>query len=62
MNKTITIQPGDKFVVTGILRNGRRFKAMTFDTWRYASSINLWRGSVWLLRDNKRTLIRSVYN
>jgi len=63
MKDTITIQEGDKFVVTGLLYNSNKhFKPMTFSNWRHANSINLWRGHVWLLRNGKRTLIKSVYN
>ena len=62
MQKTIIIQDGDKFVVTGKFKNNKNFKAMTFSNWRQAQCINLWRGNRWLLRDGKRTLIESVYN
>lgn len=63
MVKTIEIKDGDKFVVTGLLYNSNKhFKPMTFSNWLQARSINLWRGSRWLLRDGKRTLIETVYN
>ena len=58
----IIIQEGDKFIVTGKLRNGKRFKAMHFSNWRTANSINLWQGHVLLLRNGKRTMIKSVVN
>lgn len=52
-------QDGDKYMVTGIDRSGRRFKRV-FASWFYASGINLWHGSRWLLRDGQRHLISRV--
>jgi hypothetical protein len=55
----------DGFLVTGTLRNGKRFSI------KYSSSIaglstslgiNLWRGSVWGVKDGKKTLIKRVWN
>jgi len=51
-----------KYVVTGVLANGKRFKPMYFDRLIWAFSINLWRGSVWEEVNGKRRLIRRVYN
>ena len=52
-----------KFEVTGVLRNGRRFKKMTFSSLMAASMINLYSGSVWgVTEDGKRKLLRRVYN
>jgi hypothetical protein len=60
---SIALQAGDKFVVTGRLYNSKRhFPAKTFDNIHQARSINLWNGNIWLLRNNKRTLIESVRN
>jgi hypothetical protein len=52
---------GDHYVVTGVDRDGKRFR-MTFDNWKNAHGINLWRGSKWLLRSGKRWLITRVRN
>lgn len=52
---------GDKYMVTGIDVYNKRFK-LTYDSWYMAEGINLYRGSKWLLRDNKRYLISRVYN
>jgi len=61
--KIFQLQEGDKFLVTGLLYNSnRRFKAMTFNNWAQARSINLWRGSRWILRNGKRILVETVYN
>ena len=52
---------GDKYMVTGVDRNGKRFR-ITTDTWQHARMINVYRGSKWLLRGNRRYLIQSVNN
>jgi hypothetical protein len=63
MPKIIAIRPGDKFIVTGVYANStKHFPAKTFNTYEQAKCINLWRGHIWLLRDGKRILIRSVHN
>lgn len=36
-----------RYKVTGVLRNGRRFKAIHTTNWHHAMCINLWRGNVW---------------
>lgn len=59
--KTWTYQEGDRYVVTGTDRKGRRFK-LEFDSWFHARCINAWRGNYWPVRDNRRHLIQSVYN
>ena len=60
---TVTITKGDRFIVTGLYYNStRRFKALNLESYWYAMGINLWRGHVWLLRDGKRTLLKTVYN
>lgn len=59
------IDPNDytKYVITGKLVNGRRFRNQTTDL-RYALGINLWNGSVWGIRkDNgKRQRLKRVIN
>ena len=55
-------ETGDKYHVTGVDRDGKRFKPMVYDNYHYASAINLWRGSVWLVRNGKRHLVKRVWN
>lgn len=55
---------GDTYHVTGVTtggKNGKRFKIVTSNP-HYALGINLWRGSLWQVRDGKRTLLRRVWN
>lgn len=49
-----------KYVLTGTLRNGKRFKPIHTDTpWNY----NLWRGTCWELdKEGKRHKVYSVWN
>ena len=58
---TWTGQDGDLYLVTGVTRSGKRFR-LKYSSWRMANCINLYNGSVWLLRDGKRHLIDRVYN
>ena len=52
-----------RFEVTGSLRDGSRFKKMVFGSFKMASMINLYSGSVWgITEDGKRKLLRRVYN
>jgi len=55
------VMQGDKYLVTGVDRNGRRFR-LCFDSWRQAVGINVWRGTKWLVRGGKRYRIASFYN
>lgn len=52
-----------KFVITGKLVNGGRFRKETTDA-RYAFGINLWNGSVWGIRKDtgKRERLKRVVN
>ena len=51
-----------RFDVTGVDRNGRRFK-LSYKEPQWALGINLWNGSVWaVLPDGKRKLVRRVWN
>jgi hypothetical protein len=59
-NTWVSIQ-GDTYLVTGVDREGKRFRIAT-DTWQHACGINLWRGTKWLVRDKKRFKIQSVFN
>lgn len=58
---TWTAAHGDKFLVTGKLRDGKKFRTET-SSWQYANGINLWNGRKYLLRNGKRFLITSVSN
>lgn len=61
-NKTWTADDVARYEVTGVDRNGKRFKIVT-STWQHANGINVWRGSKWLVRhDGKRELIQSILN
>lgn len=52
---------GDKYHVTGVDLNGRRFKIVT-DNPHWALAINVYRGTVWQVRDGRRRIIRRIYN
>lgn len=56
-----THQTGDKYHVTGVTVYGKRFKIVTENP-HYALGINLYRGSMWLVRNGKRRLVRQVSN
>ena len=58
---TWTHQDGDKYLATGVDRNGRRFRKES-DQWFYIRCINLWRGTKWLVRNGRRHRICAVYN
>lgn len=50
------------FLVTGIDRNGKRFKIES-SSYEYVCMINLWNGSVWaVLENNKRKRLKRVIN
>jgi hypothetical protein len=55
-------QQGDRYVVTGVDTRGRRFTPIHTDNPVHADGINLYRGSLWGVRNGKRTLIRRVWN
>ena len=61
-NTAWTHEEGDQYVITGTFPDGRRFKAITVSNWRYADSINLYRGTKWLLRDGVRYRLTTVNN
>tara|TARA_Y100000034_G_C6634527_1_gene277152 strand:- start:269 stop:490 length:222 start_codon:yes stop_codon:yes gene_type:complete len=50
-----------KYIVTGVDRQGKRFKKEYSDP-KWAFGINLWQGSIWKEVDGKRKLLRRVYN
>lgn len=47
------------YVVTGVDRNGRRFRIVTANP-HHALGINLWRGSLWLIENGRRRLLQRV--
>ena len=52
-----------EFHVTGTNLSKRRFKRMTFSSFKAANMINLWKGSVWgVTESGKRKLLKRVYN
>jgi hypothetical protein len=53
--------PGDRYLVTGIDRAGKRFRIDTA-SFQHANGINVWHGTKWLLRDGKRWKLWDVYN
>lgn len=48
------------YKVTGILRNGKRFKAIHTSNREHALGINLWSGTVWSWTGTKWAKIKSV--
>lgn len=52
----------ENYIVTGVTIYGKRFRAIHTNNIRHAMGINLYRGSVWLEVNGKRTLIKRVYN
>jgi hypothetical protein len=48
------------YVITGTLKNGKRFKAIKTNTpWHY----NIWSGTLWIeLSNGKRQKIKEYYN
>ena len=46
------------YVITGTLRNGKRFSPITTTTPQH---YNIWRGSLWKLIEGKRKLIKRYY-
>jgi hypothetical protein len=55
-----TFQKNDTFVVTGILTNGKRFSPIHTDNPHYAFGINLWKGSIWMIRGGQKSLVKKV--
>lgn len=48
-----------KYIITGILKNGKRFKPITTNTPQH---YNIWQGSIWELVKGKRKLIKRILN
>lgn len=51
----------DKYIVTGVDRDGKRVKKEN-SNYHYIAGINIYRGSRWLVRNGKRHLLQRVYN
>ena len=56
-------EPGDRYVVTGVCVDGRRFRVAT-DNPIHALGINLHRGTLWQIKagENRRRVVRRVFN
>jgi len=50
-----------KYIVTGLDVRGKRFAIHT-DSYIHAMGINLYRGTVWEIKNGKRKRIKSTYN
>jgi len=48
----------EKYLITGIDRSGKRFKIKTNNP----SNYNIWNGSIWEIKGNKKKLITRIYN
>lgn len=53
--------PTDQYMATGVDRNNKRFKIVS-SSYDYIRSLNLWRGTKWLIRNGKRHRIQTVTN
>ena len=65
--KTYKIEDYSSFIVTGILKNGKRFGPLTYSGTKEghatAMQINLWKGNVWgLNKEGNRELLKKVNN
>jgi len=49
------------FRVTGVDRNNKRF-VIESSSYHYVCMINLWKGSVWAVLENKKILLKRVNN
>ena len=48
--------------ITGVDRNGKRFKIVTSNP-IHAAGINVWRGTKWIVDENgKRKVLQRIYN
>jgi hypothetical protein len=47
MKNQFKVSDFSKFKATGILTNGKRFKAIISINWYYIEGINLWHGNKW---------------
>lgn len=56
---TITLQPDDRFLITGRRVCGKKFRIVTSNA-MHAFGINLFDGNIWLVRNGKRKLLQRV--
>lgn len=56
-----TTKKGVTYLITGIDRNGKKFKIKTSNAIQ-AMGINLHREKIWMIKNGKRTLLESVWN
>lgn len=63
MRKEYMVSDFSSFVVTGKLRNGKRFRD-EYSNYYHANGINMWNGRLWgiLKETNKRVLLKTVSN
>ena len=54
-------QDGDQYLVTGVDRNGKRFRR-GFPSFHMARCLNAWQGNIWLVRDGRRYRIQRINN
>lgn len=50
------------YLITGIDRSGRRFRKNCGSNLMYARAHNVWRGTLWQVKDGKRKLIQTWWN
>jgi hypothetical protein len=64
LKRTGEYYKGKSFVVTGVYAySNRRFAPIHTDSYIHAMSINLWKGTVWVVLPNgKRKKIKEVWN
>lgn len=48
-----------KYIITGTLVNGKRFVSIHTNTPQH---YNIWKGTIWKIDNNKRILIKRIYN
>ena len=62
MNKGIDVKQIKAFLITGVDREGKRFR-ITTSSYKQACMYNIWQGNVWaLLKNDKRKLLKRVIN
>ncbi len=58
---TFTHQPGDRYLITGKRADGKRFRKEMGNP-HYALAHNVYRGTLWQVRDGKRTRVHTWHN
>ena len=54
-----TVKMTKNYVITGISRDGRRFKPIHTTTPQH---YNIWQGTIWELVEGKRKKVREIFN